>query len=296
MIKVSVIIPTCGRPAALRKCLTSLSESDFPRDEFEVIVVDDGSPEPVCLSLDQVPTGFNFVVLRQENAGAGAARNRGVQRARGRFLVFTDDDCLPQPGWLRTIAVRLESAPASVVGGLTINQVSDNVYARVSHLLAHKVYANYEVEPSTIYFFGSANFALARETFDQAGGFDKRLRPAYEDREFCDRLVEKGVPFVYASEAVVAHNRVMTLRTFVAQHVGYGRGASLYYRSGKGRTVRGAGFLLWRVGLQAISKSRGLDRLYAPLMVVVSQLAALAGYSLAWFRRPPPRFLSLLPG
>lgn len=285
MIELSVIIPTFGRATALHRCLMKLSESDFPKEEFEVIVVDDGSPEPIELSVDQFQTGFNFFVLRQENAGAGAARNLGVRHSSGRYLAFIDDDCLAGAGWLKAIQARLSVNPCLVVGGLTTNAPSGNVYARVSHRLAHKDYVKYETDPSSVYFFGSNNFALSRETFDRAGGFDERLRPAYEDRELCDRLVEEGFHLAYAPEAVVAHNRVMTLTSFFRQHMGYGRGAFFYY-GGTARRSRSVTFAsLFRLMGEVAGESYGAGRVYAIALVILSQLAASCGMIFAALRR-----------
>ena len=198
MIKVSVVIPTYGRADSLRDCVQALAASDFPRDEFEVIIVDDGSPKLVGPELAALRDRLDPVIIRQENAGAAAARNLGARHARGRYLAFTDDDCLPGPGWLRALVLRLESAPDIVVGGEITNAASDNTYSRVTHLLAHKVYARYDSDPSSIRFFGSANLAIAKDQFEKWGGFDAGLRPAYEDREFCERLFRHGIRFVRA--------------------------------------------------------------------------------------------------
>lgn len=139
MVKVSVVIPTYGRPYQLQACVAALEESAFRREDFEVVVVDDGSPEPVESQLSGFTRGFPLYVLRQANAGAAAARNAGAVRASGRFVAFIDDDCLVERGWLRAVYKRLEAEPNSAVGGKTVNAASDNVYARVSHLLTYKM-------------------------------------------------------------------------------------------------------------------------------------------------------------
>jgi GT2 family glycosyltransferase len=119
--------------------------------------------------------------------------------------------------------------------------------------------------------------AMSKEAFDNAGGFDERLRPAYEDREFCERLFRNGVRFVYAPDARVGHNRVMTMRSFLAQHFGYGRGALAYYKKREHRSPRGTVPFLLRVMRAAAAESRGFGRLQAPLLVILSQIVALIG-------------------
>ena len=291
MIEISVIIPTFGRPDALRRCLRALALSDFPNDQFEVVVVDDGSPRPLGSELAQFKNELNLVVIRQENAGAAAARNSGARQARGRYLAFTDDDCLPAPGWIRNLQAHLEAAPEAALGGLTNNAAPDNVYSSVRHLLAHHVYDTYVTDPSSVRFFGSNNFALAREPYEREGGFNEQFRPAYEDRDLCDRLIRRGVRFIYAPQAMVAHDRRMDLRSFLRQHAGYGRGAFIFYRrterAGDGRRM----FFLWRVMWAATTGARGWHRLVGPILVMLSQLAALFGFILSAGKGRGQRFV-----
>ncbi len=277
MIEVSVIIPTHTRTVSLKNCLEALAASDFPPDDFEVIVVDDGSPDPVAPQLQELSRILKLVLLRQENEGAGAARNLGARHARGPFLAFTDDDCLPEAGWLRAIHVRLAAGSRCALGGETKNAAPDNVYARVSHLLSHKAYGRYEADPSAILFLTSNNFAMAQQWFEQEGGFHEGLRPAYEDRELSDRLVRSGYRLVYAPDAVVGHHRPMTLLSFLRQHMGYGRAAFVYYWRCQGSTQPGARFFLFRAMREAALESCGWGKLWAPLLVMLSQAAALAG-------------------
>ena len=123
----SVIIPTRNRPPAIIACLDALGRQEFTADAYEVIVVDDGSDD--CLQLDprRWADRFELRVLRQENAGPAAARQRGVAEARGAILAFTDDDCLPTPGWLATMVAAFESLPGPMVGGSTFNGLSADV-------------------------------------------------------------------------------------------------------------------------------------------------------------------------
>lgn len=277
MIEISVIIPAYGRPAALKNCLAALALSDFPPDEFEVIVVDDGSPDPVAPQLGEFTRIPKLTVIRQENGGQGAARNRGVRQACGRYLAFTDDDCLPEPAWLGAIHQRLASGGRCAVGGRTINAVAGNVNARVHHLVSTKAYWRYETDPSKILFLIGNNFALARELFEREGGYNKHLWPGYEDRELCDRLVRSGCRLIYAPEAVVAHDRTLTFSSFLAQHMEYGRGAFKYYRQYRGTAKQGERLFFFRTMREAARESRGLNKLWAPLLVVLSQIAALTG-------------------
>jgi glycosyltransferase involved in cell wall biosynthesis len=168
----SVIIPTRNRPRAIIACLDAIGRQEFTAHAYEIIVVDDGSDD--CLQLDprRWADRFELRVLRQENAGPAAARQRGVADARGAILAFTDDDCLPAPGWLATLVAALDSFPESMVGGSTFNGLSADMCAETSQLILEIVYEHFNSEPSGAYFFASNNIAMRRSDYLANGGFD----------------------------------------------------------------------------------------------------------------------------
>jgi GT2 family glycosyltransferase len=226
----SVIIPTYQRPALLARCLEALALSSTVREDYEVIVVDDSSPLP----LEEIvaPFGERMTVrlLRQANAGPAAARNTGAAEARGEFLAFTDDDCIPTAGWLDALARPLHAAPHRMVGGRVRNALRANPYSSASQAIIDMVYAYYNANPSQARFFASSNMALPADTFRGLGGFTASFRTS-EDRDLCDRWLGAGYPLISAPDAVVDHAHELTLRAFWRQHVGYGRGAFRFYRA-----------------------------------------------------------------
>lgn len=236
----SVIIPTYNRPRHVRGCLRALAQQDYPRQRFEVIVVDDGSPEPLDEAIDPYRSRLTLTLLRQTNAGPAAARNMGASVARGTHLAFTDDDCRPRADWLRRLDAAFATDAASMIGGRTVNRLSRNCYSATSQLILDVVYAFYNRDPTAARFFASNNFAMPKRLFDAVGGFDSGFfRAASEDRELCDRWRMHGYTMAYHSEAVVQHLHHLTLRTFCEQHFTYGRGALRYHalraRRGSGR-------------------------------------------------------------
>ena len=123
---ISVIIPTFDRPAELTTCVDALVAQTLPTDQFEIIIVDDGSCVPVDAaklldSCSSFPEGLSLRVIRQENRGPSVARNRGAQEARGKFLAFTDDDCIPAQDWLERIVSGTQRFPDALLGGQTLN-------------------------------------------------------------------------------------------------------------------------------------------------------------------------------
>jgi glycosyltransferase involved in cell wall biosynthesis len=228
---ISIVIPTYNRPERLRNCLTAIAKLDYPRDRFEVVVVDDGSD----VSLNDVTAPYqnllNLLLVRQSNAGPASARNQGASQAKGEYLVFTDDDCLPNADWLSKLANRFTAAPDALIGGYTINALPDNLFSTTSQVLIDYLYSYYNDTSHQPSFFASNNFAMPASKFRALQGFDVSFPlAAGEDREFCDRWLYHHHPMLYAPEVQIQHANQLSLRTFWRQHFNYGRGAYYFHQ------------------------------------------------------------------
>lgn len=240
MLTFSIIIPTFGRPDQLRNCLDTLVEVDPPGDGFEVVVVDDGTPEPLEPQLEPWTDRLELAVLRQENAGPGPARNLGLTAARGQFIAFTDDDCLIDREWLRALESALEEHPEALIGGRTTQQPGDP-YSETNQLIFDAVHRFYNESGQGATFFPSNNMAISAELLRDVGGFDPQFFPrASEDRELCDRWRHLGHDLLYVPAAHLIHARPASFRRYWRQHFTYGRGAHHYHRL---RAERGSGQL-----------------------------------------------------
>lgn len=220
---ISIIVPTYERPQQLNLCLQSLSELHYPRESFEIVVVNDGGEElKITKAFERK---VNLTVITQPHAGPAAARNRGAARAAGDFLAFTDDDCQPHRNWLQAFARQFASAPNSLLGGYTINMLSENPYSNASQLIVDYLYSYHNQIPEAATFFTSNNMAVAKSAFRAVGGFDFSFPlAAGEDREFCERWLAEGGKMIYVPEARVSHAHALTLRRFWLQQFNYGRG------------------------------------------------------------------------
>jgi len=225
----SVIVPTYRRPAKLTECLAALACLDYPRDCFEVIVVNDGGNSPLAPLINAFVDRLDITLLIQANAGPAAARNTGVAQARGELLVFTDDDCKPEASWLRHFAERFASNPDRAFGGLTINALRNNPYSIASQLVIDVGYAQNNSEADNAHFFTSNNLALPAEGLRAVGGFDPNFKTS-EDRDLCSRWIAKGRRMTYVPEAIVYHEHDLTFWSFCRQQFAYGQGAFRYHR------------------------------------------------------------------
>jgi glycosyltransferase involved in cell wall biosynthesis len=192
----SVIIPTFNWPHWLRECLSSISRLNYSRDHFEVIVIDDGSTKPIENIIQEFSPRFNIKCFRIQNSGPAAARNKGAEIARGLYYAFIDDDCRLACDWLDRTEKRLRHSPASLIGGRVLNRLSDNIYATTSQMVLDAAYAFHKREFGCPQFFTTNNLAVPAVLFEDIGGFDARLRTA-EDRDFCDRCLQRGYQLVY---------------------------------------------------------------------------------------------------
>ncbi|MGD1866128.1 MAG: glycosyltransferase, partial [Phormidesmis sp.] len=232
----SVVIPTYNRPKQLESCLAALAEQDYPKANYQVVVVDDGSQQSLHKIVAAYQDRMDVTLIVQKNAGPAAARNTGVQNATGDYIAFTDDDCIPDVGWLRQFALSFQADPDAMVGGYTINALPQNLYSSASQALIDYLYSYYGSATQGI-FFASNNIAMARSHFLEIGGFDISFPlAAAEDRNLCDCWQQAGYPMKYFPTATIQHAHALSFKSFWRQHFGYGRGAYCFHQARAKRT------------------------------------------------------------
>jgi glycosyltransferase involved in cell wall biosynthesis len=276
----SIVIPTYGRPDSLEQLLRSLTGLEYPSDRFEVIVVDDGGSLPLEPRFTAYRDHMNLNLLWQRNAGPGAARNHGALQAQGKYLAFTDDDCVADPGWLRAHAAALGNSEHAICGGRTLNRLEENIFSEATQLLADYIYEHYNPTRTFGAFFPTNNLSVSREAFLEIGGFDGSLRFG-EDRDLCYRWAARGHAFLDAPEAVVRHAHALTFLSFLRLHHCYGEGT---HRFRKGCIKKGFPRLqispaLWYVNLvlSGVKERRGLRGLILSMALAVTQAVSFSG-------------------
>ena len=279
---ISVVVPTRDRLQHLQHCLGALADLDYPRDRFEVIVVDDGGtatlPEPPPRARD-----MDLTIVRQAHRGPGAARNAGVERARGSLVAFTDDDCVPARDWLRAYAAAAAAHPARIIGGAIQNGVGWNIYSEASQLLVTLLYRHHNSDPEDIRFFTSNNLLVPTYIFRAEGGFEPReIRDTVEDRELIGRLRRRGHGLAFAEDAVVYHRHDLSLASFLEKNFHYGRGAVYFHRLRQRHEGGATRPLPWSFFVELV---RAPARMHYPsravaltALLLLSQAAYAAGY------------------
>lgn len=276
----SIVIATYNRPSELGGCLETLKLLDYPRDCFEIIVVDDGSRKPLETLVESFRQHVQIKLIRQANAGCGAARNAGAKQARGKYLAFTDDDCAHSSDWLKTLAARFAQKQDAMIGGRTVNLLNDNPYSAASQLIMDYLFNHYNARPERARYLNS--IAVPAKAFHDLGGFDASFSMSAEDRDFCDRWLSAGNEIIYAPEMLVFHAHHLTLRTFYRQHFNYGRGAFHFHRSRAqqfpgGKSRQPLSFYLKLLGYPFSQNTARRAHILTPL-ILLSQIAVSCGW------------------
>jgi GT2 family glycosyltransferase len=206
--RVSVVLATYNRLPLLVRLLGDLAWQTLPAADFEVVVVDDGSAEPVARHVAALSLPYHLVLVSQENAGAAAARHQGVLRARGEILVLLDDDMQLPSGFLLRHLERHRPGVATAVFGryrpdpnIASTPLFERWYAEKWQDWAAG-YANGEKPRGNGLCTGNAS--MRREDYLEVGGFDSSLDRS-EDAELGLKLEELGVQLVYSEEAYTVH-------------------------------------------------------------------------------------------
>jgi GT2 family glycosyltransferase len=196
-VEISVVVPTYCRHDLLAKCLDALVAQDLEPGRYEIIIADDeADPATECLvSRWRKPDGpaIRCIPVTASQGPAGA-RNAGWRAARGAVIAFTDDDCLPDTGWLREGLAAMQAGVAAVAGRLVMPLPPEPTdYERDAAGLAQAE-------------FVTANCFVRRSALEAVGGFDERFTLAWrEDSDLQLSLLEHGFRIGRAPQAVLIH-------------------------------------------------------------------------------------------
>jgi GT2 family glycosyltransferase len=262
---VSVVMPTYNRVDQLRAALEGLAAQQGLDEPVEVIVVSDGSTDGTDEYLTSSAVPLPVVALTQPNAGPAAARNRGIDVARGPLVLFVDDDTVAEPG-LTAAHLRRHAGPDDdlVVIGPMLTPADHDIspWVRWEQDMLTKQYDAMRdgVYEATARQFYTGNASVARRHLLEVGGFDPTFRRA-EDVELAYRLADRGLCFAFEPTAVVHHYAERSFDAWLAAGYAYGHNDVVFGRD-HGRT-----WLLEAIGREFHDRHpfvRGLTRTCLP--------------------------------
>jgi len=203
---VSIIIPTFNGASRIGSCLDALLQQLAGRDA-EILVVNDGSTDNTA---DVVERYSGIRLITQANAGPAAARNRGAREARGKIILFTDDDCVPMLDWLD--AMLEPFADPGVVGVRGVYGThQERLAARFAQIEYEDRYRLMAGLPR-IDFVDTYSAAFRRDCFMEMSGYDISFPVASaEDIELSYRMSARGWKMKFAPAAIVYHTHPDTL-------------------------------------------------------------------------------------
>jgi len=233
---VSVLVPARNEARSIRACIDSLMAQDYPREKYEVIVIDDSSSDSTPQIMRELQNQYSNVVFAK-NAGIGMpkARNTGLSLARGKVIVNFSAHATAQSHYLTTIVKRLNESDKVIAGVGCRHEIppDDPFWAKVFSLAmrsplgamgtSHVQVDKEELQDSIAFT------AYKRDIFDKIGPFDGDLSES-DDAEFNFRLKEAGYRLLYTPAAVVFHRQPTSLAGFTRKMVRYGIGRAKIIR------------------------------------------------------------------
>lgn len=218
--RVTVVVPARNAEKTISECLVSLVNLDYPKDRFEVFVVDNGSVDRTR----EIASRFPVTVLVQDRIQSSyAARNTGLARATGEIVAFTDADCVATQAWLKELVRGCEDPAVGCFAGEVLPYAIETFideYLDSIGFMSQRRLLDYRPLPRAM----TANLAFRREVFDRIGSFDGAAISG-GDSEMVIRMVTRtGWKASYRGDAVVYHKHRTRPWPFFTQFIRYGWG------------------------------------------------------------------------
>jgi GT2 family glycosyltransferase len=285
---VSVVICTQDRPDAVERCLTAIAGGETKPSE--VVLVDQGPATHDVGRAALERAGIRFVHLRIGPGGTSRSRNAGIEIAEGALVAFTDDDCVPDTGWLKYLVRAVESTGAAGGRVLPLPAADNRLVAVSSRTSTHRARFEPDADPFPWDIGTGGNLLVRREYLASIRGFNEALGPgtrypAAEDIDLIDRLLAAGCSFTYEPDAVVLHE-MKSRRNRLASRYPYGRGMGAFIAAERRTRSRERPSLLRAyMRLQITSFRRGLAGLKGWQTIETACMLAgfLVGFASWWF-------------
>lgn len=225
----SIVIPAFNEEAFIEKCLSSLDVQSYPRERYEIIVVDNGSTDNTF----KIAERYCDFVLKKEKGHVGSVRNYGVMKARGDILICTDSDCVVSKDWLTKGVELLKKNRKHAFGGGLI--LSPNATWIEKYWLLNE--SQQTVQQKDL--MGSCIFCWKKD-FISVGGFNEEITSG-EDTELSQKLKNIGLKIMLVPELSVVHlGNAKTVKSFFLRQLWH----SENYASNIGKSLNDPTFIL----------------------------------------------------
>lgn len=281
-VSISVIIPVRDRWGPLAWCLLSLARQ-VAAPPFEVIVVDDGSREPMPSGLAELTWPFKLRIFRQAPGGIGAARNRAIPAASGDLLVFVDSDVRVDPHLLQFLRRAADEHPQDVAFQANLLGGRDSIVHRMEGLRLAATLDSLQQPDGRIRYANTATFAVrARYACSRQPFFDPAMVRGEDTRMLAD-LAARGQFPRYVPAATACHLPPLRTGRYLLKHLRIG------FLDGPSRRVISAVPAVLMSTRTRLSVLRGLFRhcrdprdLAAAGLILLAYSLELCGRALGW--------------
>jgi glycosyltransferase involved in cell wall biosynthesis len=210
--EISIVVCTYNRASMLREALASLYHlTTDDRFDYEIVVIDnastDGTPTAIATAAAECPVPLRGI--REGVQGIVAARNRGIQEARGRWIAFFDDDQLADRRWLAELNSGAQEVSSRVVGGAVVVALPQGCQRRlaptVRMLLGEAVPSDRPLRYGGRLTPGCGNLMVERSVFEEVGVFEHTVDGRGEDTDLFYRIQRAGIASWYFPSAIIHH-------------------------------------------------------------------------------------------
>jgi glycosyltransferase involved in cell wall biosynthesis len=225
-VRVSIVIPTFNRKESLVRTLSSLFNQTFPKENFEIIVVDGSTDDTEKMIQEIIKSHSNLRYIRQVDKGAASARNLGIINSKGEIIGFTDDDCVVDQYWIEQAVESLRIAEFCGVQGKTLLETKVQKKNKIFNYVDVPTCTGDKKQNS----YPTCNIFYRKKNLIEISCFDIRLKAA-EDDDLAFRLIEKGYKIQFNKNIIVYHEvRYLNIIKFVFKRLKRKESIPLFYR------------------------------------------------------------------
>lgn len=223
--KYSIIIPCFNEENNIGPCIDSIRAQDFSKNGYEIIAVDNGSIDDTVRIIREKRVKLG----NAEKKGPAAAKNRGIEIAKGEIIVFLDADCIAGKDWLKNLIKPFENSGVGCVAGEIQGFEPNTHLERFLNMRKHLSQSS-NVRHPFLPYAATANAAYRREVFDRVGRFDENLIIG-EDADFSWKMqIKTQLELYYNPDAVVFHPQETTIKGLFSQKKRHAYGTVALYK------------------------------------------------------------------
>jgi glycosyltransferase involved in cell wall biosynthesis len=228
-MKFSIIIPTYNRCLTLAKTLSSIEAQTFPKEDFEVLVIDDGSVDETKSVIEDFKraSGLNIKYFSQNHRGPGQARNLGIDNSQGEIILFAGDDIIFDKNLLANHNKAHMKMPNAAVLGMVFWDESIEVNDFMKYISPNGPQFHFDtiknIGDAGWDHFYTCNISFPRKIIGDLRFDPRYIYAAFEDIDFGLSLSKRGVKIFFNKEAIVYHSHFYNPASFYKRMANIGR-------------------------------------------------------------------------